>query len=94
MKKNYQTLIILQANYPGSVFLSLSQCALALSINTQTLRNELNCKSINLKTVKRGRRRLVHIQDLADHIDEVAIKASAAKKRGRPRKVINHGGIV
>ena len=88
------TLQILQSTYPGSVFLSLKQSALALSINTQSLRNEINQKKINLKTVKRGRRRLVHISDLSTYIDEVSLNATVHKKRGRPRKMVNYGDSV
>ena len=94
MPTQNQTLEILQASYPGSIFLSIEQAALALSINTQTLRNEINSKAISLKTVKRGRRRLVHMSDLANYIDEITHYAVGAKKRGRPRNVLNLGDIV
>jgi len=86
------TLEILQKNYPGSVFLNLTQSALALSITTQTLRVGISKKTIQLKTVKQGGRRLVHMSELARYIDGLAASATGPKKRGRPRNVVSIGG--
>ena len=90
----YKTLELLQNNYPGAIFLNFIQCALALSITTQTLRVGICTKKIKLKTIKVGGRRLVHINDLANYIDEITSKATAPKKRGRPRNVVIVGGAL
>lgn len=82
------TLEILQNNHPGSVLLSLSQVAVALSVATGTLQNEINKKTIRLKTIKRGGRRLVHLNELARYIDELD-SSTLPVKRGRPRKILN-----
>ncbi len=90
------SLKILQTTYPGSVLLSIKQSALSLSKETQTLRNELSAKTITLKTIKQGNRRLIHIEELARYIDSLAARAVGGKKRGRPRNVpgFNVGGAT
>lgn len=79
------TLEILRANYPGQVLINFKKSSFALGISTDTLRSGICRKTIPLKTIKQGKRRLVHINDLAVYIDELSSRTQAPKKRGRPR---------
>lgn len=90
------SLNILQNIFPGSIFLSVGKAATALDVTEQALRNEISKKSISLKTVKRGGRRLIYIADLAQYIDSLAENSTGPRKRGRPRKspkMISGGGL-
>lgn len=87
MSTNTNTLEILCKTYPGIILLTLEQIAHALNITTPSLRNQICLKKIKLKTIKRGKRRVVHIEHFAEYVDGLAVKASGAKKIGRPRNI-------
>ncbi len=74
------------------LLISIDECAIALGVARQTVRNWLCTGTVQLPTVKIGGRRMVRSADLLRFVDSLGgashpqQAATAAPRRGRPRK--------
>ncbi|MHB1566067.1 MAG: hypothetical protein ACYCXG_05045 [Acidiferrobacter sp.] len=83
-------LSVIQAAFPGKVFLSVDDAARALSRAVGAIRNDISDGSFPIKTVKIGTRRLIPILELALYMDQLvegkltpAVPVSLPRARGR-----------
>lgn len=70
MKETPTTADLLVQHFAPSVFLSINQVSQIIGLAEQTLRNQLSQGKTSLPTRKLGRKRVVHVLDLARWIDE------------------------
>lgn len=73
---------LLRQQYPGTLYLTLEQVAIVLATPTQTIRNQISQGVFPVRSIRRGRRRLVPVAALAAHIEQIEHE----QRRGRRRK--------
>jgi hypothetical protein len=80
MQKLSLTLQILLAQFDGQILIPFTAAAKVAGFAEQTARNLDAQKKFPIRTQKRGTRRFIHVNDLADYID--------LKPKGRPSKAL------
>ena len=78
MQKLSLTLQILLAQFDGQILIPFTSAAKAAGFAEQTARNLDSRQKFPIRTQKRGARRFIHVNDLAEYID--------MKQKGRPTK--------
>lgn len=84
-----QTLQLLLARFDGKILVPLAEGAECISMPIQTARNKLCRGDFPLPTIQQGRRRYIHIHDIAGYIDllhsgsEVPLRRGAKTKKER-----------
>ena len=84
-------LSVIQAAFPGKVFLSVDDAARALSRAVGAIRNDISDGSFPIKTVKIGARRLIPILELALYMDQLV---EGKPHPGRPRTASKGKGVL
>lgn len=79
------TIQILLARFNGQILIPFSAAAIAAGFKEQTARNLHVLGKFPIHSEKRGSRRFIHIQDLADYIESV-LPHEIKRKPGRPTK--------
>lgn len=86
MHPNTETIDLLLRQFDGQVLIPFAEASAAMGMAEQTARNRLRKGDYPVKTLWNGTRRLVHVADLAEYIDDLRTGSKAPRKRGRPRK--------
>lgn len=79
------TLKILLAQFNGKILIPFAFASEIAGIPEQTARNQKSNGTYPIKTVPRGSRIFIHIEDLANYIESLRGESSKPK-RGRPTK--------
>lgn len=91
MQNLSSNLQILLARFGGKILIPFAEAALAAGFKEQTARNLQVLRKFPIHSEKRGGRRFIHIQDLADYIESV-LPRETKRKPGRPTKVSQSQG--
>jgi hypothetical protein len=83
-KQISRTLTILLARFDGQILIPLVPAAEAVGISQQTARNQLTAGKFPLPTLQIGRRRFIHVEDLAKFVD--SLRGESQPKRGARSK--------
>lgn len=88
MDTSSSTIQILSIRFPGQILIPFIAGAEVIGYAPQTARNKLNLGKFPIPTILHGARRVIHIEDLANYIDNLRgpIGQAPRAKRGRPTK--------
>lgn len=84
MQQIKSTITILLERFNGQVLIPVVAAAESVGIPESTARNKLVEGTFPIATVLSGRRRFVHVQDLASYVE--SLRGNPTPRRGRPRK--------
>ena len=85
MQNISNTLQILLVRFDGQLLIPFIAAARAAGFKDQTARNLLVAKKFPIRSEKRGARRVIHIFDLANHIESI-LPEQIKRGPGRPKK--------